>query len=93
MRELRQNLAGYIARAQKGETVVISSHGQPVAKLGPLNEAGRGTLPPELERLRGNPAYRLPLRPWRGVSASDALPVKPSTDGKTIADLLLGMRR
>ena len=33
MRELRSGLSGYVARARAGEVIVITAHGQPVARL------------------------------------------------------------
>ena len=33
VRELREHLADYIGRVRSGETLVVMSHGQPVARL------------------------------------------------------------
>jgi prevent-host-death family protein len=35
IRELKDNLSRYIARAAAGERVLITNHGRPVAELGP----------------------------------------------------------
>ncbi len=35
MRELRQNLSVYLDRVKAGETLEVTEHGHPVARLGP----------------------------------------------------------
>ena len=44
IRELRNNVAAVVRRAGAGERIVITSDGQPVAMLGPLEPAGGATL-------------------------------------------------
>ena len=36
MRELRQNLSVYLRRVQRGEALMVTEHGRPVAALQPL---------------------------------------------------------
>jgi len=36
VRELRQNLSVYLRRVEAGETLEVTEHGRPVARLGPL---------------------------------------------------------
>lgn len=36
VRELRQNLSVYLRRVEAGETLEVTEHGHPVARLGPL---------------------------------------------------------
>ena len=36
VRELRQNLSVYLRRVKNGETLEVTEHGQPVARLAPL---------------------------------------------------------
>jgi len=38
IRELRNNLARWLARAKKGEEIVVTERGKPVARLGPLRD-------------------------------------------------------
>lgn len=38
IRELRLNLSKYVARARKGMSVVVTDHGSPVARLGPVED-------------------------------------------------------
>jgi prevent-host-death family protein len=35
VREFRENLAGFLRKARQGERFVVTSHGEPVAQLGP----------------------------------------------------------
>jgi prevent-host-death family protein len=38
IRELRLNLSRYVARVRAGAEVIVTDRGQPVAKLGPLED-------------------------------------------------------
>lgn len=38
IRELRLNLSRYVARVREGTEVIVTDHGEPVARLGPLEE-------------------------------------------------------
>jgi prevent-host-death family protein len=38
IRELRLNLSRYVARVREGAEVVVTDHGTPVARLGPIDE-------------------------------------------------------
>jgi prevent-host-death family protein len=38
IRELRLNLSRYVARVREGAEVIVTDHGEPVARLGPLEE-------------------------------------------------------
>ena len=79
MRALRASLADAVARATAGERTVVTSHGRPVAQLGPLDEGS-----PDLDRLitSGNliPPRRTsewrapaPVPVWSGVRIDRAL--------------------
>jgi len=38
IRQLRQNLSGYVRRVREGEHFVVTEHNRPVARLAPLEE-------------------------------------------------------
>jgi prevent-host-death family protein len=38
IRELRLNLSRYVARVRTGTEVIVTDHGQPVARLGPITD-------------------------------------------------------
>lgn len=44
IRELRNQVAAVVRRAENGERIVITSDGRPVAMLGPIEPAGAATL-------------------------------------------------
>ena len=44
VRELRQNLSVYLRRVAAGETLEVTEHGRPVARLGPLPPRRMGVL-------------------------------------------------
>ncbi len=79
IRELRSRLADTIRRASRGERMVVTSAGQPVAQIGPLDEHA-----PALERLiaagaivapRRSGTFRppAPINIWSGVRIDQAL--------------------
>ena len=47
IRELRNNTAKVIQRVRDGETVVLASHGEPMAQVVPLVNAKRAYLTPD----------------------------------------------
>jgi prevent-host-death family protein len=61
VRELRSNVAAVVRRAGRGERIVVTVDGEPVAQIGPLEAAG----PPTLDDLAAAGLVRLPGRPDR----------------------------
>jgi prevent-host-death family protein len=62
VRELRNQTAAAVRRAGRGERIVITVDGRPVAQLGPLDP---GTTEPTLEDLAARGLVQLPRRPDR----------------------------
>lgn len=73
VRELRQNLSVYLRRVEAGETLEVTDHGRPVARLGPrpvepmsiidrMIAAGRAT-PATVDHRTIGPPPRIPGRP------------------------------
>jgi prevent-host-death family protein len=85
VRELRQNLSVYLDRVKDGETLVVTEHGEPVARLGP---------PPPIVSIidqmiadgRITPATRDHRR------ATLPPPMPDDYDGPTATEILLQMR-
>jgi prevent-host-death family protein len=50
-RELRNNIAEVLRRAEAGERITITVAGRPVAELGPVQTARRWASPADLERI------------------------------------------
>ena len=52
--EAKNNLSDLIARAERGEEVVITRHGQPVAKLSAVTASPRPMTPADMAWLDAN---------------------------------------
>lgn len=62
IRDLKNNLSKYLRRVARGERIVVTAHGRPVAELGP--PAAHLELPPTAIRLPvedGDPVEGWPL--------------------------------
>jgi prevent-host-death family protein len=83
--EVKARLSEYLARAQRGEEVLVTDRGRPVAKLVPIGVAERGLAELEREGLIRAGAMRLPEgflnRP------------RPRPAGPGLVDALLDERR
>ena len=82
IRELRLNLSRYVASARTGTEVIVTNHGHPVARLGPIDE-GEEKYARLVREGRITPA----LRP-----KSTTLPALGEAEG-TVSDLVLEDRR
>ena len=85
VRELRQNLSVYLDRVKAGETLEVTEHGRPVARLGPRQDAGRSIVDWMIADGRIAPSS---IRP------RDIPPPLPDPDptGPTLTEILLQMR-
>jgi len=52
VRELQQNLKRVIARVERGETIEVTRHRRPVARLAPVKSAGMAAPWPDLRARR-----------------------------------------
>lgn len=80
LRELRNNAASVLRRAQAGEQIVITSRGKPVASLDPLKHPRRRWLPRTelVERLKvtqADPELREDLARLAGDTTEDLDPL------------------
>ncbi len=85
VRELRQNLSVYLARVKEGETLEVTEHGQPVARLGPRPAESVSIIDRMIAEGRITPATfdhrRIP-----------PAPSMPDPSGRTLTEILLEMR-
>lgn len=44
IRQLRESVGTYVARAHAGERIIVTDRGQPIAEIGPLSEATSALL-------------------------------------------------
>ncbi len=84
VRELRQNLSVYLGRVKKGETLEVTEHGQPVARLTPRPSEPMS----ELDRLIAEGRV---IPGSRNVAAL-GLPPHVAEPGRTLSDILQEMR-
>ncbi|MFD4422284.1 type II toxin-antitoxin system Phd/YefM family antitoxin [Agromyces sp. NPDC058484] len=80
VRDLRDALSRHLARVRAGETVIVTDHGRPIARLVPYE-----TVSP-LERMIAEGFARPPLRPRAALPA-------PITAAGTVSDLIAEQRR
>lgn len=82
VRELRDNLSKWIARAKRGQDVVITERGKPVARLTRVNES------PALERLIAKGLVTPARQPKTKIRRTDLVKTKGN-----ISDLVKEQRR
>lgn len=86
VRELKDHLSEYLRRAQRGEELVITSHGRPVGRLLGPRPAGRELEEEAVSRLRELPF----VRPSQGGKLrGSARPIQWRPGEPTLAELLL----
>jgi prevent-host-death family protein len=84
VRELRQNLSVYLRRVAAGETLEVTEHGRPVARLGPLPPLRMGVLERLVAEGRASPGA--------GGSLADLGVPAAIGPGPTLSDILAAMR-
>jgi prevent-host-death family protein len=85
IRELRLNLSRYVARARAGTEVVVTNHGTPVARLGPVSEQEA-----HLARLLEEGVLKPARRPKRTKLPP---PISLEGDGPLASEIVLEDRR
>ena len=82
VRELRQNLSVYLRRVEAGESLEVTDHGHPVARLEPLADKPLSTLQQMILDGRARPA------------TTDILDVEPLDlgPGRPLSEILQEMR-
>jgi prevent-host-death family protein len=82
VRELRQNLSVYLDRVKAGETLEVTEHGRPVARLTPNEEPRLSLIDQMIADGRITPAS----------GDHRTLPYPPSIPGRPLSDILREMR-
>jgi prevent-host-death family protein len=83
VRELRQNLSVYLRRIEAGETLEVTEHGHPVARLTPL--------PPERMSVLDRMIAEGRAYPGKGGNVADWEPIDIGP-GPTLSEVLQQMR-
>jgi len=83
IRELKARLSAYLKNVKKGETIVITEHGQPVGKIIPVNQK----IPEAITSL-----VESGLVQWSGKSLTSTQTGIKNKGDRQISDLLVEMR-
>jgi prevent-host-death family protein len=83
VRELRQNLSVYLRRIEAGETIEVTEHGRPVARLAPLPPARMSVLDRLIAEGRAYPGKGGNLAEWEPIDIGP---------GPTLSEVLQQMR-
>ncbi|MEK6719683.1 MAG: type II toxin-antitoxin system prevent-host-death family antitoxin [Chloroflexota bacterium] len=82
VRELRQNLSVYLRRVKAGETLEVTEHGEPVARLTPNAAPVTSVIDRLIAEGRATPAKR----------SHRLLPSPPRIPGRPLSEILQEMR-
>ena len=85
VRDLKTNLSKYLAKARKGQTIVITSHGEVVAQLTPRKEE-------EDIEARMKALVEAGVVLWNGKKLKPGKPVILNTSDKLASDIIIEMR-
>jgi len=83
VRELRQNLSVYLRRIEAGETLEVTEHGHPVARLTPLPPQRMGVLDRLIAEGKAFPGKGGNLADWEPIDIGP---------GPTLSEVLQQMR-
>lgn len=83
VRELRQNLSVYLRRVEAGETLEVTEHGHPVARLTPLPPQQMGVLDRLIAEGKAFPGKGGNLADWQPIDIGP---------GPTLSEVLQQMR-
>jgi len=85
IRELRLNLSRYVARVRAGTEVIVTDHGRPVARLGPIEDG---------ETKRARLIREGKLTPARRPKSATLPPLIPlEGEGPLVSEMVLEDRR
>lgn len=83
IRDLKAHLSSYLEKVQNGHTIIITSHGKPIAQLTPTKEE-------LMERVKALQAAGLIT--WSGKKVAPAKPVVINKSEKLVSDIVVEMR-
>ncbi|MBI5944507.1 MAG: type II toxin-antitoxin system Phd/YefM family antitoxin [Chloroflexi bacterium] len=83
IRDLKTHLSSYLEKVQKGHTIIITSHGKPIANLTPNREE----LADRIKALQ-----EAGLISWNGKKMRDISPVAINRGEKLASDIVVEMR-
>ncbi len=83
IRDLKTHLSSYLEKVKKGHTVVITSHGKPIARLTPTHEE-------LMDRVKA--LQDAGLIAWSGKKPTVRQPVLINKSDKLISDIVVELR-
>lgn len=83
VRDLKTHLSAYLEKVQKGHTIIITSHGKPIAQLTPTREE-------LMDRVKA--MQEAGLIAWSGRKLRPAMPVAVNKGKKQASDIYLEMQ-
>lgn len=84
IRDLKTHLSAHLEKVQKGHTIIITSHGKPIARLTPTREE-------LMERVKA--LQDAGLIAWSGKKPSIRKPSLVNTSDTLLSDLVVEMRQ
>ena len=88
VRELKNRLAFYLRAVRRGQTVIVTMRGKPVARLVPIGGGKEKPLPPEVEERMWGLVAKGVLE-WSGTSFRLPEPVVENRGPKLLSDLVV----
>lgn len=82
VRDLKASLSGYLRRVREGESLTVTDHGEPIARIIPAG------MPAGLERLMGQSWFK-----WSGRKPELVDPPLKLTPGPSASDMVIQMRQ
>lgn len=83
IRDLKAHLSEYLDKVQRGHTIIITSHGRPIAQLTPTREE-------LMDRVKA--LQDAGLIAWSGKKLKPARPVVINKSKKLVSDIIVEMR-
>lgn len=84
IRDLKAHLSSYLEKVQKGHTIIITSHGKPIAQLTPTREE-------LMDRVKALQAAGLIA--WSGKKPSVKKPKLVNKSNKLMSDMVVELRQ
>ncbi|GAB4539755.1 MAG: type II toxin-antitoxin system prevent-host-death family antitoxin [Anaerolineae bacterium] len=88
VRELKNRISHYLRIVRRGEAIVVTLRGEPVARLVPIATSGKTSLPPDLEERMWELAAEGVLA-WNGSAFQVPEPVAVNRGPQLLSDLVV----
>jgi prevent-host-death family protein len=88
VRELKNRIGHYLRIVRRGQTIVVTSRGEPVARLVPIALSGKTRLPPDLEERMWELAAE-GLLGWNGSTFQVPEPVAVNRGPQLLSNLVV----